>query len=323
LGGSEKGSQGAGLFTAPNPPYGAVFTYYLKDTYKTIKDIRKKKEKELTKGGEDIPFPGWDSLEVERRQESPRIWLTVRDEDGNMVRKMNGPASKGIHRVAWNFRANANRAIEEDAKYPPEGDPSGIMMTPGTYSVQLSKEIDGVVSELSDPMNFEVKQLRSGALEGSTQEEMTAFRKEVDEMQMAVRALSITMNNARDRLNALRLALYSAPIERGGMAEELHDLNQELLALDEELNGNRSRQEIGENSPPTVRSRISIAAQGTNNMLYGPTDMHKENLDYAKNAYRQIREKVVDITENRIPALEKELQEAGAPWIEGQPLPEK
>jgi hypothetical protein len=323
LGGSEKGSQGAGLFTAPNPPYGAVFTYYLKETVKTVKDIRKENEKKLTKGGEDILFPGWDSLEVERRQEKPRIWLTVRDEEGNMVRKMNGPASKGMHRVSWNFRANAKRVIEEGAKYPPSDDPSGRLMAPGTYSVLLSREVDGVVTDLAGPVSFEVKQLKEGALEGSTQEEIAIYRTEVEDMQQAVRALSVTLQNANDRLNALRLALYRAPIERGGLAEKLHDLNQELLALDEELNGNRSKQEIGENSPPTVRSRIGIAAQGTYNMLYGPTAMHKENLEFAKSAYRDIREKVVEITNERIPAFERELQAAGAPWIEGQPLPEK
>jgi chromosome segregation ATPase len=196
-------------------------------------------------------------------------------------------------------------------------------MAPGTYSVLLSREVDGVVTDLAGPVSFEVKQLKEGALEGSTQEEIAIYRTEVEDMQQAVRALSVTLQNANDRLNALRLALYRAPIERGGLAEKLHDLNQELLALDEELNGNRSKQEIGENSPPTVRSRIGIAAQGTYNMLYGPTAMHKENLEFAKSAYRDIREKVVEITNERIPAFERELQAAGAPWIEGQPLPEK
>ena len=37
---SEKGSQGASYFTAENPAFGAVFTYYLSDEYKTLKKTR-------------------------------------------------------------------------------------------------------------------------------------------------------------------------------------------------------------------------------------------------------------------------------------------
>ena len=40
-----KGSQGASYFLAPNPPFGAVFTYYLSEGYSTKKTARKKNEK--------------------------------------------------------------------------------------------------------------------------------------------------------------------------------------------------------------------------------------------------------------------------------------
>ncbi len=56
----EKGSQGAANFHAPNPPFGAVFTYYLSESLKTKKQIRTKAEKELAKNNENIPWPGWD-----------------------------------------------------------------------------------------------------------------------------------------------------------------------------------------------------------------------------------------------------------------------
>ncbi|NIQ01754.1 MAG: hypothetical protein GWO19_15220, partial [Nitrospinaceae bacterium] len=36
VGFSEKGSQGAAYFTAPNPPFGAMFTYYLAGGLKTL-----------------------------------------------------------------------------------------------------------------------------------------------------------------------------------------------------------------------------------------------------------------------------------------------
>jgi hypothetical protein len=65
------GSQGASYYTAPNPPFGAVITYYLKEDSKTKEEIRKEKEKELVKSGQAVQFPGWEAVEKERRQEDP------------------------------------------------------------------------------------------------------------------------------------------------------------------------------------------------------------------------------------------------------------
>jgi len=42
--GKGKGSQGEALYVAENPPFGAVFTYHLKEAYSTAKEDRQKKE---------------------------------------------------------------------------------------------------------------------------------------------------------------------------------------------------------------------------------------------------------------------------------------
>ena len=74
-----KGSQGDAYFVAPNPPFGAVFTYYLKDELKTAEARRQAEEKELAEAGEDTPYPGWDALREEELEEGPAIVLTVTD----------------------------------------------------------------------------------------------------------------------------------------------------------------------------------------------------------------------------------------------------
>ena len=49
-----KGFQGEMFYTAPNPPYGAVFTYYLKDGLKTLKQKRADAEEAAEKAGQPI-----------------------------------------------------------------------------------------------------------------------------------------------------------------------------------------------------------------------------------------------------------------------------
>ncbi|MEL6846248.1 MAG: hypothetical protein AAFP02_23830, partial [Bacteroidota bacterium] len=90
--------------------------------------------------------------------------------------------------------------------------------------------------------------------------------------------------------------------------------------LDEQLNGNEARSEIGERNPPTVRSRMFVGYRGLST-TYGPTEMHRQSLDLAEKELQGIMKSVEDLGKSKIPNVEKTLQEAGAPYIEGQAIP--
>ena len=58
---------------AANPPFGAVFTYYLKDEIKTLKKKRQDEEKKLTEKGGDVRYPAVGAPRAGRRpRRSPR-----------------------------------------------------------------------------------------------------------------------------------------------------------------------------------------------------------------------------------------------------------
>jgi hypothetical protein len=57
-----KAFQGEMLYAADNPPYGAVFTYQLKDGLKTLKQKRIDAEKAAEKAGQPIRYPSADEL---------------------------------------------------------------------------------------------------------------------------------------------------------------------------------------------------------------------------------------------------------------------
>ena len=104
LGMKGKAFFGESFFMAPNPPYGAVFTYYLKDGLKTKKELRHEAEQAAMKKGETIKYPTDAEFEAEAREPAPEVLITVKDAAGNVVRKMTGPVGEGFHRVAWNLR---------------------------------------------------------------------------------------------------------------------------------------------------------------------------------------------------------------------------
>ncbi len=322
--GPGKASQGDAYYIAPNPPFGAVFTYYLGDEYQTLEESRKEKEKELRKQDADIPFPGWDALEDERRQEKPVIWLTIKDGEGDVVRRISAPASQGFNRIAWNLRYPAQVSLKLDINPKPEEltEPSGFLVTPGTYTATLSKQLDGEVTALSGPVNFEVKPLIEGALEGAPNEETVAFWKEISQVQKQLRAVSSTLRDAQKRVNAMQVAAARSVSNPGAFEKQLYEVEQQLYDLEEKLSGNQSKNLVGEKTDPTAVERINKALLGTRTATYGPTPTHKKSLEIGVKKLKEIRDELIVITENTIPQMEEELEEAGAPWIEGQKVPE-
>jgi hypothetical protein len=223
--------------------------------------------------------------------------------------------------VAWDLRYPSTRALGT-GENAGAGGGSGVLAAPGDYTVTLSKEVDGVVTALSGAVPFEVVRMYEGALPGSPDEEVAAWWRDCARLHRATTALSRALNRTVVRVEAMRVALSRTPAAPGELDQQLYDLRQTLYAFDERLNGNRSRRAVGEKIAPTVGGRLGYAMRATANSTYGPTQTARRNLEIAAAGFDELKSAFDDIVERRLPALEKALAEAGAPWVEGQPIPE-
>lgn len=321
----KKGDQGASHYVADNPPFGAVFTYHIKEGWKTQKAVRQEKEKELAKNGNNIPFPGWEAVEAEKNQLQPKVWLTVTNSDDEVVRRLEGPAKKGFHRVAWDLRYPTPDAVKLQQGPPPQwgGPPAGMMVAPGTYTVTLSKQVDGVVSPLSQPQKFEVKPLRKGAIEGISPEEVAAFWKQLDATTRMATAVQLDLGNALKKVKRMEQVVLNSTVAPGKFDVRLHELRANLLALNHQIAGSAARQQAGEKTAqPTLGDRIFAIHRGVGRSTYGPTGNNKRDLKIVNN---QLAKMKMDLEKNKaaITTLAKDLVEAGAPWLESEVLPER
>lgn len=310
-----KDSQGGAFFVAKNPPYGATFTYYLKDDYKTKKEMRQETEKELTKENKDIPFPGWDAVEAESKEAAPLIWLVVKNANGEVVRRMTGPAKSGFHRVSWDLTYASSYVVDVNAKNDHLGKGSQTRVAPGTYSVSLMKEVNGVVTSLSEEVSFQVVPLLKGTLDGETPNEVAAFWKEIYEFDAQVSDLKLELKNAKKQVKAMGVALSAATGSVGSLEEELYQINQKLDEIEQQMYGSSAKGEIGEKFSPTMNNRLEAAAMAVNNSTYGPTETAELSLKMAKNEYTGLMNALDLITDQQIPDMEKKMAAAGAPEV--------
>ena len=312
---SRVGSQGDAEWIGKNPPFGANFTYYMADKIKSKRDIRKSNEK---KG--DAKFPGWDFLEQENREDGPSVVLIIKDSNGDVVNTVQGTNKKGFNRVNWQL--NYPNKSGERLKTPGgrrgfRG--GGVMVTPGTYTVTLVKRVNGVNIVLQEPESFSVEPLFDGALPRKSYKEIDAFRDAAFAFQQDLTSTNIELSRSQQIIDAMLRALNKATSPSDVLFKQLNDVKIALLDIDKELHGDPIKDEIGSRTNPTASDGNSLGwtALGT---TYGPTDEHKALLSRVQSQLKKVKTKLFPIVNSTLPELESALNNAGAPWIEGQGL---
>ncbi|WP_024772583.1 VPS10 domain-containing protein [Aquimarina macrocephali] len=309
----KKGSQGASHYVAPNPDFGAVLTYYLKDGLKTSKENRQEIEKKNK--GKDIVFPGWDNVEAERTESKPRILLAITNSVGKTIRRIEGPVKSGFHRVAWDLRYPATDAISLEKQENSFGPPRGFMVAPGKYTATLSKVVNGKVTQLSNPVSFMVKRMYNGALKGATLEKVTTFWRSYENTIGRVSTLNMQVNKAGKRIKAMKAALQRTNSAPGDLDNRLNTLEGSMADLNKEFFGNNSKQRVGEKTKPTIENRMFSIYKGVDRSTYGPTSTHLETMKIIDDQLKVITSKFT-VLNNEMNSFSKALKEAGAPFIE-------
>ena len=318
LGDKEKASQGAAFFVAPNPPFGAVFTYYLRDEVRTRQKQRREREKEIEKEGRDTPYPGWEELRREELEEDPAIVLTVRDDAGEVVRRVTGPVTAGFHRVAWDLRYPSPEPWSpEDEEEDWEEWTRGLLAGPGRYTVSLAHRIDGVLTDLGQTQSFQVVPQGKGTLPGASPEQLVAWTRELDSMRRDVGAAASALDETSKRLAGIREALMEST-GAAGLHDEARALERRLSEMQERLGGNRTRSRAGDPGPVSVSRRLEVAVDGSLFSTYGPTRTHRESLDIAHREFAALRGELDRMIREELPALERRLDAAGVPWTPGR-----
>lgn len=326
LGFGPKASQGDAYFVAPNPPFGATFTYYLNDPLQTRKEIRRSAEKQIQKEGGDNPTPGWDALRDEDREEAPTVVLTVRDNDGNVVRHLKGPAEQGIHRVHWSLTYPSTAPWSPLAESDPNERNSrddGVLVAPGTYTVHLATRHDGKLIDTGKSQSFEVVPLRDNAtLPAIPPDDLVAFRRDYAETQRSVGGARRILQNTQVRLTALREALDRSLVDNVALGYHVRALEVRVANMQETLSGNERRDRAGDSGPVSISRRLRVVRTGTQYSLHGPTATHRKVYAIALRDFAALKQELNQLIQDELPALERRLDEAGVPWTPGRAVPE-
>jgi len=317
---SRIGSRGHGFWTADNPPFGAVFTYYLKDGLKTLGETRIEAEKDAAKAEHDPTIPSFEALRAEEEEIEPAMVFTIRDQDGNVVRRVTGKREKGIHRAVWDLRYPSSQptSLKEKKDLAPwESEDAGPMALPGTYTVTMSKKVGGVLTDLAGPEEIKVVPLGLATLPAEDIAEVLAFQQKTARLERAVHGAVEASNEAKDRLAHIRKALLDTPGADPALLAETRRLQTELDDIRVALSGDRTKSKRNVFTPPSIVSRVDRIVENQWNTTSPPTETERQAYGWAGEAFAtelsRLRTLFTDLE-----SLEIKLEAAGAPWTPGR-----
>lgn len=313
--------QGETYFKAKNPELGAVFTFYLKESIKTLKQKRKEAEKKAKKKGVDIKYPTMEELRAEDIEPKPYLIFTITGESGQVVRRLKTPAKTGVQRITWDLRYPSPMPVRLTSA---PGSSSrrrggiGMLVMPGKYSVSMAKYVNGEVTPLAGPQTFQVIPLKNTILPAKDRKAMVEFQAKVSELGRVVRGTVSAAREIDERIKIIKKTLPQTPKASPQLMKQAENIENQLREILRALSGDRSISSRYEKQPPSISSRIGRLMYGYRRSTAEPTQTMKDQYRITGEELEPQLEKLRQLVEKDLKKLEAEMEAVGAPWTPGR-----
>lgn len=305
---------GASFYKADNPPFGATFTYYIKEVPKTLKQQRQEKEKELVKNNEPVYYPSFDDLRKEDDEEKPFLLFTVYDQAGNVVRKLKTKVESGINRLVWDLRY----ASTDPIKKATDENPSGYPVMPGKYKVTMSVSIDGVLKEVAGPVEFEAKVFNNVTLPASDRGELVAFQNKVNDLNRAVNGAIEVSSDLKSKIEIIKTAIKQTQNAPQSLIDEANRIADENTILYRKLVDDEVLAKRNEPTYPSISARVGEVVYGMWSSTSAPTNSYRQNYQIASEEFKPVLETLKKLVEIDLRNIENQLDNLNAPWTPGR-----
>lgn len=301
--GGPKGFQGDDFFAAPNPTFGAVFTVFIKQTEKTLKQIREEAQGKARSEQRDAEVPGWDQLRAEVEQPAERIFLEISDSSGKLLRRIDCPVSAGVHRVNW------------DMKYSLPTTSFPILALPGTYRVQGKRLWDGQVTLLGDPVEFVLESIVQPSLAASSADEQRAFHERAAKAQISLMEATAQFARLEKELAGRAELIAEHATDLQSLETLARKAQRRLGALKRKMSGDELQAGRFVEHVPGCAQRVAEAIFSSAGSLHGPTKTHRQQLEIGEQELTELLGELQQLEQGEVADLRNQMNSAGLNWV--------
>ncbi len=316
IGWRKKGHFGDNFYVADNPEYGAVFTYYIDKSYNNMKDIRKKEEAKKFKDKENIKYPSVNELKKEEKELKSYLLFTIKNKDGEIVKKMKAPITKGLHKIAWNYRYEGIYPTSiPGTKHNIANQGEGRPAMPGKYTIEMAKVINEQITPIGNKQSFVVKSLYNNRLQAN--KDLANYYTKMEDISKIFGTITNRANYQMKQINLIIASFkVNAPEPEKWIAKALKVKNN-LDSINIILYGNEILRKQNIERVPGLQSRLYNAIYEIWNNPEGLTGTHKKDIEIVNSHNKSL---LTSLNENKktIALLNKELDRIGAPFTPGR-----
>ena len=314
LGYGGAGFQGAGFYLAPNPEIGVQFTYYIPEVSKSLKDLRKEKEKKDFESGVVIAYPTSAELQKEDLEIEPYHQLIITDKNSQEVIRLNKPQSKGLKQWLWDGRypskegvSNYNgKTANRSTSFVPEGE----------YFAQLYAVDRMGTKAIGAKQSFKIEYLRGGQLPSKDLKNLDQFQRKADEAVAKLSAIEERKNRLSKELKHMRANASLLINMPEASMEKISDLEFKLDNIEIKLYGNSRLQKLEFETVPGLMDRMGSITWNSYYNSSDPTAMQIDNLKIVQEEMPKLANELNE-TEEEARKLYMQLINSGMPELDG------
>jgi photosystem II stability/assembly factor-like uncharacterized protein len=285
------GATGDREYSAPNPAFGAIMTYFIRDS--------------LPKGGDAT--------------------LAVYDAAGNRVRDLTASKKPGMHRVTWDLRTAPPYTVRRPASEVGEPqfrrrDPSGPFVLPGKYTARLTVK-GGAAPAVVRETAVEVRSDPLVPMSEADYRALYDMRVSTGRLQATVQAAVRTAEQLKEQITDVKTALKSNPAP-DTVSKQADSIDKEIGDIIKKLRGDPESEAVDDRKTeePSIQERVNNVAEEIGNVTSQPTELQRSTLTLATSDLQREVGRINTLLQRRIPALNAALDAAKVPWTIGRPV---
>jgi photosystem II stability/assembly factor-like uncharacterized protein len=281
-------SLGERSYSAPNPPFGANLTYYIKDS--------------LPKGR--------------------TLTLAIFDSTNKRIRDLTVNTKKGLHRANWDLRLAAPYYNPRTGSSNRQ--PQGSFVLPGRYTARLTLSGRGdsvMATSVETPVIVNADPLVQ--LSSAEYRELHDMRIRAATEQARVQGVVRTAEQLHDQMAEVKTAIKNVA-GTDSVSKQVTALDREIDDILTKVRGSQNANEGDADDKnrfkPSIQQRVNGVAGEIGDVTSPPTQLQRETLDSAMKDLEREVSRLNAIITTRLPALNKSLDAAGVPWTFGRPI---
>jgi hypothetical protein len=291
--GGARGASASGdrEYAAPNPAFGAIITYFIRDS--------------LPKSGD--------------------VALGVYDATGARVRELTANKKQGMHRVTWDLRNPPPYTLRRPAGQVGEGfrqrEVTGPFVLPGRYTARLTVKT-GSGAPIVHEVPIEIRSDPLVQLSDADYRSLYDMRVSTSRLQATVQAAVRTAEQLRDQITDVKAALKSNTAPEL-VTQQSDVIDRELTDILKKLRGDPDAPAVSEDKrteEPSVQQRVNDVAEEIGNVTSQPTELQRLTLTLARSDLQREVGRINTLLQRSIPALNAALDAAKIPWTIGRPV---